>query len=211
MFLPDRVYLLRGSHESESCTLLYGFKNEVLTKYGDKGALVYKKCLECFQLLPLASVIGGKVFTAHGGLFRDVPSFLSDKQERSRKRKRTQKNQADNSVLGTESRPESLLLGSLKDLLKVKRRVINPPAEGSNLIPGDILWSDPSTDNGLFLNKEAGIGLLWGPDCTAKFLRDNDLKVRSISFCENLVVGNVALRSFENLIEETFTFFSILM
>ncbi|XP_018437685.2 serine/threonine-protein phosphatase 7 long form homolog [Raphanus sativus] len=177
VFLPDRVFLLRGSHESESCTSLYGFKNEVLTKYGDKGAVVYKKCLECFQLLPLASVIGGKVFTAHGGLFRDVPSFLSDKQERSRKRKRAQKNQADNSVLEAESRPESLLLGSLKDLFKVKRRVINPPADGSNLIPGDILWSDPSTDSGLFLNKEAGIGLLWGPDCTAKFLQDNDLKL----------------------------------
>ncbi|KAL0660913.1 hypothetical protein Bca4012_097750 [Brassica carinata] len=177
VFLPDRVFVLRGSHESESCTSLYGFKNEVLTKYGDKGAIVYKKCLECFQLLPLASVIGGKVFTAHGGLFRDVPSFLSDKQERSRKRKRAQKNQEDNSVLETDSRSESLLLGSLKDLFKVKRRVINPSAEGSNLIPGDILWSDPSTDNGLFLNKESGIGLLWGPDCTAKFLQDNDLKL----------------------------------
>ncbi|KAF3518351.1 hypothetical protein DY000_02058815 [Brassica cretica] len=177
VFLPDRVFVLRGSHESESCTSLYGFKNEVLTKYGDKGAIVYKKCLECFQLLPLASVIGGKVFTAHGGLFRDVSSFLSDKQERSRKRKRAQKNQEDNSVLETDSRSESLLLGSLKDLFKVKRRVINPSAEGSNLIPGDILWSDPSTDNGLFLNKESGIGLLWGPDCTAKFLQDNDLKL----------------------------------
>lgn len=181
MLLPERVYLLRGSHETEGCTSLYGFKNEVLTKYGDKGAVVYKKCLECFQLLPLASVIGGKVFTSHGGLFRDVSSFLSDKQERSRKRKRTQKKQADNSILETENRFESLPLGSLKDLAKVKRRVMDPPIEGSNLIPGDILWSDPSKDTGLFLNKERGIGLLWGPDCTAKFLQDNDLKVRSIS------------------------------
>ncbi|KAG7594433.1 Serine/threonine-specific protein phosphatase/bis(5-nucleosyl)-tetraphosphatase [Arabidopsis thaliana x Arabidopsis arenosa] len=176
VLLPERVYLLRGSHESESCTSLYGFKNEVLTKYGDKGAAVYKKCLECFQLLPLASVIAGKVFTAHGGLFRDVSRFLSDKQERSRKRKRTQKKQTDNIVLETENRSESLPLGSLKDLSKVKRRVIDPPTEGSNLIPGDILWSDPSKDTGLFLNKERGIGLLWGPDCTAKFLQDNDLK-----------------------------------
>ncbi|CAH2036016.1 unnamed protein product [Thlaspi arvense] len=177
VFLPDRVYLLRGSHESESCTSLYGFKNEVLTKYGDKGAVVYKKCLECFQLLPLASVIGGKIFTAHGGLFRDVSRFLSEKQERSRKRKRTQKKHADATVLETENISESLLLGSLKDLTKVKRRVIDPPAEGSNLIPGDILWSDPSKDTGLFLNKESGIGLLWGPDCTAKFLQENDLKL----------------------------------
>uniref|UniRef100_A0A1J3EXQ7 Serine/threonine-protein phosphatase 7 long form-like protein n=1 Tax=Noccaea caerulescens TaxID=107243 RepID=A0A1J3EXQ7_NOCCA len=177
VFLPERVFLLRGSHESESCSSLYGFKNEVLTKYGDKGAVVYKKCLECFQLLPLASVIGGKVFTAHGGLFRDVSSFLSDKQERTRKRKRAQKKQGDNSILETEDRSESLPLGSLKDLSKVKRRVLDPPAEGSNLIPGDILWSDPSKDSGLFLNKENGIGLLWGPDCTAKFLQDNDLKL----------------------------------
>ncbi|CAA0277808.1 unnamed protein product [Arabidopsis thaliana] len=176
VLLPARVYLLRGSHESESCTSMYGFKNEVLTKYGDKGAAVYKKCLECFQLLPLASVIAGKVYTAHGGLFRDVSSFLSDKQERNRKRKRTQKKQTDNTVLDTEDRSESLPLGSLKDLSKVKRRVIDPPTEGSNLIPGDILWSDPSKDTGLFLNKERGIGLLWGPDCTAKFLQDNNLK-----------------------------------
>ncbi|EOA39489.1 hypothetical protein CARUB_v10008092mg [Capsella rubella] len=175
VLLPERVYLLRGSHESESCTSLYGFKNEVLTKYGDKGAAVYKKCLECFQLLPLASVIAGKVFTTHGGLFRDVSRFLSDKQ--SRKRKRTQKKQTDNSVLETEDRSEFLPLGSLKDLSKVKRRVIDPPTEGSNLIPGDILWSDPSQETGLFLNKERGIGLLWGPDCTAKFLQDNDLKL----------------------------------
>ncbi|CAH8362790.1 unnamed protein product [Eruca vesicaria subsp. sativa] len=177
VFLPDRVYLLRGSHETESCTSLYGFKNELLTKYGDKGAVAYKKCLECFQFLPLASVIGGKVFTAHGGLFRDVSTFLSNKQERSRKRKRSQKQQADSNVLESEGRSECLPLGSLKDLLKVKRRVINPPAAGSNLVPGDILWSDPSIDNGLFLNKENGIGLLWGPDCTAKFLQDNDLKL----------------------------------
>ncbi|XP_010500321.1 PREDICTED: serine/threonine-protein phosphatase 7 long form homolog [Camelina sativa] len=177
VLLPERVYLLRGGHESGSCSQLYGFKNEVLTKYGDKGASVYKKCLECFQLLPLASVIAGKVFTAHGGLFRDVSRFLSDKQERSRKRKRAQKKQTDNSVLETENRSESLSLGSLKDLLKVKRRVIDPPTGGSNLIPGDILWSDPSQDNGLFPNKERGIGLLWGPDCTAKFLQDNDLKL----------------------------------
>ncbi|XP_010524593.1 PREDICTED: serine/threonine-protein phosphatase 7 long form homolog [Tarenaya hassleriana] len=177
VFLPERVYLLRGNHESESCTSVYGFRNEVLSKYGEKGSHVYKKCLDCFQFLPLASLIAGKVFTTHGGLFRNTSSFLSQKQERSRKRKRNQKKQMDNDVSETEDEIDSLSLGSLEELSKAKRRVIDPPTEGSNLIPGDILWSNPSPDAGLFVNKEKGIGLLWGPDCTAKFLQDNDLKL----------------------------------
>lgn len=34
--LPDRVILLRGNHESSTCTQLYGFRTEVLRKYGQE-------------------------------------------------------------------------------------------------------------------------------------------------------------------------------
>ncbi|CAN6983305.1 unnamed protein product [Brassica oleracea var. botrytis] len=37
VLMPDRVFLLRGNHESKYCTSMYGFEKEVLTKYGDKG------------------------------------------------------------------------------------------------------------------------------------------------------------------------------
>ncbi len=32
--LPDRMILLRGNHESSTCTQLYGFRTEVFRKYG---------------------------------------------------------------------------------------------------------------------------------------------------------------------------------
>ena len=66
--MPHRVFLLRGNHESKYCTSVYGFEKEVLTKYGDKGKHVYRKCLGCFEGLPLATIIAGCVYTAHGGL-----------------------------------------------------------------------------------------------------------------------------------------------
>ncbi|KAK9197415.1 hypothetical protein WN943_005551 [Citrus x changshan-huyou] len=40
------------NHESKSCKSGYGFKNEVEAKYDEDS---YKKCLECFKKLPLAS------------------------------------------------------------------------------------------------------------------------------------------------------------
>lgn len=32
--LPAAVFLLRGNHESATCTLMYGFKGELVAKYG---------------------------------------------------------------------------------------------------------------------------------------------------------------------------------
>ncbi|KAL0677597.1 hypothetical protein Bca4012_005578 [Brassica carinata] len=131
VLMPDRVFLLRGNHESKYfCTSMYGFEKEVLTKYGDKGKHVYLKCLGCFEGLPLASVISGRVYTAHGGLGKKNPLVLRQEPELS-----------------------SLKLGTLEELMQARRSVLDPPWEGSNLIPGD-----------------RGIGLLWGPDCTEEFL-----------------------------------------
>ncbi|XP_019056233.1 PREDICTED: serine/threonine-protein phosphatase 7 [Tarenaya hassleriana] len=158
VLMPNRVYLLRGNHESKYCTSVYGFEKEVLTKYGDRGKHVYRKCLGCFEGLPLASIIAGRVYTAHGGLFR---STTVPPSKRSKGRKKS----------------SSLSLGTLEELLKARRSVLDPPWEGLNLIPGDVLWSDPSMDPGLSPNKERGIGLLWGPDCTEDFLNKFKLKL----------------------------------
>ncbi|CAA0823295.1 Serine/threonine-protein phosphatase 7 [Striga hermonthica] len=164
--MPHRVYLLHGNHESKYCTSVYGFEKEVYTKYGDNGKHVYRKCLGCFEGLPLASIIAGKVYTAHGGLFRGTiitPSKRSEKKNRK-----------------VVHNPEvtSLTLGNLEELGKARRSVVlDPPWEGPNLIPGDVLRSDPSMSPGLAPNKERGIGLLWGPDCTEAFLKKFNLKL----------------------------------
>ncbi|XP_043712363.1 serine/threonine-protein phosphatase 7-like isoform X2 [Telopea speciosissima] len=166
VFLPNRVFLLRGNHESKYCTSVYGFEQEVMKKYGDQGEHVYRKCLGCFKGLPLASLIAGRVFTSHRGLFRSMAATPS---------KRTKGKKGPRVVLKKQA--NSLALGSLDELSKARRSVLDPPWEGLNLIPGDVMWSDPSMDPGLSPNKERGIGLLWGPDCTEEFLKKYQLKV----------------------------------
>ena len=32
--VPNRIYLLRGNHETATCTIMYGFKQELEAKYG---------------------------------------------------------------------------------------------------------------------------------------------------------------------------------
>ncbi|GMH24526.1 hypothetical protein Nepgr_026369 [Nepenthes gracilis] len=167
IFLPCRVYLLRGNHESKYCTSVYGFEKEVMTKFGDHGKHVYRKCLGCFEGLPLASIIARHVYTAHGGLFRSVAATPSKRLKGKKKNRR----------ISAGSDPSLLTLGSFDELSKARRSVLDPPWEGSNLIPGDVLWSDPSMNPGLSLNEERGIGLLWGPDCTEIFLKNFDLKL----------------------------------
>ncbi|XP_051115236.1 serine/threonine-protein phosphatase 7 [Andrographis paniculata] len=165
VLMPQRVYLLRGNHESKYCTSVYGFEKEVLSKYGDNGKHVYRKCLGCFEGLPLASLIAGHVYTAHGGLFRSTAVTPS---KRSKKKNRKVIHNPD---------VKTLTLGSFEELGKARRTVLDPPWEGPNLIPGDVLWSDPSMNPGLSPNTERGIGLLWGPDCTAEFLNKYNLKL----------------------------------
>jgi serine/threonine-protein phosphatase 5 len=169
VLLPNCVFLLRGNHESKYCTSVYGFEKEVMTKYKDQGPPVYRKFLRCFEDLPLATIIAGCVYTAHGGIFRGTIVLPS---KRAKKGKKSRKYKADTTV-----DPTSMKLGSLDELLKARRTVLDPPWEGQNLIPGDVLWSDPSLELGLSPNVERGIGLLWGPDVTQQFLRTNNLKV----------------------------------
>lgn len=186
VFMPSRVFLLRGNHESKYCTSVYGFEKEVLAKYADRGKHVYRKCLGCFEGLPLASIIGDNVYTAHGGIFRSIPVTPAKRAKGKKNRK-------------IVSNPEisALSLGSLEELLKARRSVLDPPWEGANLIPGDVLWSDPSMKPGLSPNKDRGIGLLWGPDCTEEFLKTLNLKVYCLilflCICSFLVVIDTAL------------------
>lgn len=63
---PTKIYLLRGNHETQAITEQYGFYEEVRKKYPSSD--IYNKCLEVFQMMPLAALIDNKVFCIHGGL-----------------------------------------------------------------------------------------------------------------------------------------------
>lgn len=167
VLLPHRVYLLRGNHETKLCTSECGFEEEVMTKYGDQGKHVYRRCLDCFSKLPLASTIAGRVYTTHGGLFRSSSISIAPLRK-SHKMKDSEESNHD---------VEMLSLGSLEELSKAKRTILDPRSSGTNSILCDALWSDPSMECGLKPNLQRGCGLLWGPDCTETFLKKSNLKL----------------------------------
>lgn len=65
LYDPACIYLSRGNHETKNMNKIYGFEGEVKAKYCDK---IFQLFLEVFEWLPLAAVIGNKVFVTHGGL-----------------------------------------------------------------------------------------------------------------------------------------------
>ncbi|KAI3414879.1 Serine/threonine-protein phosphatase [Psidium guajava] len=154
--MPSRVYLLRGNHETKSLSSSCGFKEEVLTKYGNQGDYVYEKFLGCFKNLPLASIINSSVYTTHGGLFQSTR------------------------VLSSKSNKGLMTVGSLDELSRVNRYAIDTldvdHINGGSLILNDVLCSDPSSVEGLREKRERQAGLWWGPDCTQTFLSQSNLK-----------------------------------
>jgi protein phosphatase len=66
---PDRIFLLRGNHESESLSRFYGFHRELTSKYTEA---VYVQIVNIFSELPLCAVVGDRVFCVHGGISPDL-------------------------------------------------------------------------------------------------------------------------------------------
>jgi serine/threonine-protein phosphatase 5 len=69
------IHLHRGNHETKNMNKIYGFEGEVRAKYDDK---IFDLFLEVFSHMPLASVVGGKVFVTHGGLPTEPGVTLDD-------------------------------------------------------------------------------------------------------------------------------------
>lgn len=64
---PKHFMMTRGNHETINMNNMYGFKGEVEHKYSKR---VFDLFTELFNALPLAYIIGHKIFVCHGGLMK---------------------------------------------------------------------------------------------------------------------------------------------
>jgi len=60
------IHFTRGNHETKAMNKIYGFEGEVKAKFDETMAELFH---EVFCCLPLACILGKKVFIVHGGLF----------------------------------------------------------------------------------------------------------------------------------------------
>eukprot|EP00759_Apiculatamorpha_spiralis_P057236 PhF_6_TR8514/c0_g1_i1/m.13326/K04460/PPP5C; serine/threonine-protein phosphatase 5 len=72
---PNSFFLSRGNHEGLNLNKVYGFEGEMKAKY---SAEMFDLCHDVFRALPLAHVIGSKVFLVHGGLFSKDGVTIAD-------------------------------------------------------------------------------------------------------------------------------------
>ena len=69
---PDKIFLLRGNHESADVNRTFGFYDECKRKVSLK---IYKKFCNLFNILPITALISEKILCMHGGLSKDLTNI----------------------------------------------------------------------------------------------------------------------------------------
>ena len=68
---PNKVSLLRGNHEDQNITKIYGFLDECKRRYNLK---LWKEFINLFNYFPVAALVENKILCMHGGLSPELKS-----------------------------------------------------------------------------------------------------------------------------------------
>ena len=66
---PEMIFLLRGNHECNSITRMYGFYDECKRRY---SISLWNEFCNMFNFLPVCAVIDQRIICMHGGLSPDL-------------------------------------------------------------------------------------------------------------------------------------------
>lgn len=69
---PSQVHLLRGNHECAGVTKVYGFYDECKRRSSVKA---WRTIVDVFNTLPIAALVGERIFCVHGGISPSLSSF----------------------------------------------------------------------------------------------------------------------------------------
>jgi len=69
---PERVSLLRGNHEDQNITKIYGFLDECKRRYNIK---LWKEFINLFNYFPVAALVENKILCMHGGLSPELKTM----------------------------------------------------------------------------------------------------------------------------------------
>ncbi|KRZ80860.1 Serine/threonine-protein phosphatase PP1 [Trichinella papuae] len=73
---PQSIFLLRGNHECKALNLVYGFFDELSTRFGTQdGTEIFNWFQEAFSWMPVSALISGKILCMHGGLSPDLKNL----------------------------------------------------------------------------------------------------------------------------------------
>jgi diadenosine tetraphosphatase ApaH/serine/threonine PP2A family protein phosphatase len=153
------IALNRGNHEEDAITRVYGFEEEITSKY-DKQ--IYEMFLEIFRFLPLFTILNKTVFIVHGGLFHTGNVTIEDLQAINRMDYTTKPPIPFPQNCKTLTDSDAIYQEYLKQLQR------------------EALWSDPINKKGIH-ESPRGAGILFGPDITRTFMKRNhfELIIRS--------------------------------
>ena len=72
---PTSIYMIRGNHETEEISTVYGLRDECCRRYSYN---VYAKLIRVFDVLPFAAIVSNTIFCVHGGISSESVEKLKE-------------------------------------------------------------------------------------------------------------------------------------